>query len=243
MQPVELKKTKLIKYLSKKKKKKNGKNNSGIITVRHKGGGHKQKYRIISFLRKKEHFGHVSSIEYDPNRTAFIAKIFNTKKYFFIICPENLKIGDFITSNIKTTFNIGNSFSLKNIPLGYLIHNISLQQNQKGQLLRSAGTFGQLITKKKNYVIIRLNSGFYYKINSNCSATIGVVSNKQNFLKKKKKAGNNRWKNIRPTVRGVAMNPIDHPHGGGEGKTSGGRCSVSPWGRLTKGKKTKKKNV
>jgi len=237
-----LKKTPLIKKKIKGKKNKAGRNNSGKITVAHKGSGHKQKYRTINFLRNQNSVGIVTSIEYDPFRTAFIASIFDTIQYnyYYIIAPKNLNIGDIIKSGFNAEIKTGHSLALTKIPVGCFIHNISLKQNKKAQLCRSAGTSAQLIEKTANYSKILLNSGKQITLLSTCQATIGSVSNEFSFFKKIGKAGRNRWLNKRPTVRGVAMNPVDHPHGGGEGKSSGGRSSVTPWGKPTKNGKTKK---
>lgn len=221
----------------------NGRNNQGKITVRHRGGGHKRSYRLISFKRilpyskLKVHF-----IEYDPNRSSNIARIYNldTLEKFFILAPEGLKIGDIIQNGPEASLNIGSSLPLLNIPIGSIIHNISLKPFEKSKLIRSAGTSAQLVQKlSNNYAKIRLNSGELRLIPLNCTATLGRVSNINHKKIKLGKAGRNRWLNKRPHVRGVAMNPVDHPHGGGEGKTSGGRPSVSPQGHITKGKPTR----
>lgn len=223
-------------------KKSNGKNNQGKITVRHRGGGHKQKYRQISFFRKNI-CGFVKSIEYDPNRSANIAAIVNKNKSYYILSPENLTVGTWIESGQNASIKQGNSLFLKNIPLGSMIHNISLKPNKGGQLIRSAGTYAQLLQKNfGKYAKVRLSSGEQRLIPLNCEATLGIVSNSDYKNIKIGKAGRNRWLNKRPKVRGVAKNPVDHPHGGGEGKTSGGRPSVSFTGRITKGKPTIKKN-
>ena len=220
----------------------NGRNNQGKITVRSRGGGHKRLYRKISFKRDINVHGKVLNILYDPNRSANIAYIKNENKDFFILAPEGLKKETLIESNEKAPLKIGNALPLKNIPIGSIIHNISLLPNSKGKLIRSAGTSAQLIQKINNkYAKIRLNSGELKLILLNCYATLGIVSNVHHKLIKLGKAGRSRWLNKRPHVRGVAMNPVDHPHGGGEGKTSGGRPSVSPQGKITKGKPTRKK--
>lgn len=223
----------------------NGRNNQGKITVRHRGGGHKRSYRLISFKRILPYSKLiVIFIEYDPNRSSNIARIYNseTSENFFILAPEGLKIGDIIQNGPKASLNVGSSLPLLNIPIGSIIHNISLKPFEKSKLIRSAGTFAQLVQKlSNNYAKIRLNSGEVRLIPLNCTATLGRVSNINHKKIKLGKAGRNRWLNKRPNVRGVAMNPIDHPHGGGEGKTSGGRPSVSPQGRITKGKPTRSK--
>lgn len=233
-----------IKKLIKGFKRSNGRNNQGKITVQHRGGGHKRCYRLINFNRINVN-GIVTGILYDPNRSANIAYIQNKKenKDFLIISPENLKINTIINTSENADLQIGNSLPLKNIPIGSLIHNISLYPNQKGKLIRSAGTSAQLIQKINNkYAKIRLSSGEIRLILLNCFATLGIVSNIYHKKIKLGKAGRSRWLNRRPHVRGVAKNPVDHPHGGGEGKTSGGRPSVSPQGKITKGKPTRKKN-
>lgn len=219
-----------------------GRNNQGRITVRHRGGGHKRLYRLISFKRKSNIKGTVKNLEYDPNRSANIALIENNDdSYEYIIAPKNLKIGDQVSSEKNADIQIGNSLPLGEIPLGTYIHNISLVPHGGGKFIRSAGTFGQIIQKNEKLVKVRLQSNEQRLFNINCYATIGIVSNSDHKNIKLGKAGRSRWLNRRPHVRGVAMNPVDHPHGGGEGKTSGGRVSVTPSGRITKGKPTRKK--
>lgn len=239
----KLKTTSLIKNMIIGKKNVAGRNNSGKITVYHKGGGHKKKYRKIDFVRNKDSVGIVTSLEYDPFRSSLIASIYDflNSKYFYIVAPKNLNIGSIVKSGLNADVKVGHCLTLVKIPVGGLIHNISLKENKKAQLTRSAGTSAQLIETTSKYCRIILSSGAHKLISPTCKATIGTVSNEFSFLKKKNKAGRYRWLNIRPTVRGVAMNPIDHPHGGGEGKSSGGRSSVTPWGKPTKnGKKIKK---
>lgn len=223
-------------------KNKAGKNNSGKITVYHKGNGVKKKYKKIDFLRKKDSKGIVLSIEYDPNRNTKIAAIFDyiNKNFYYIIAPKNLKVGNIIKSGKYAEIKTGHSMSLEKIPVGTFIHNVSNKNNKKATLSRSAGTFIQLLEKTKTYARIKLPSKKQILITLDCIATIGTVSNELNILTNIGKAGRNRWLNKRPTVRGVAMNPVDHPHGGGEGKTSGGRTSVTPWGKPGKNKKTSK---
>jgi len=240
---ISLKKT-LKNFLIKKnfiklKKNSNGRNNLGKITSRHKGSGNKKRYRKITFLRNKNFIGIVTSIEYDPNRTSYISSVydFKNKRYKYILSPKDLKIGDIVKSGLNSELKIGHSLSLSKLPIGSLIHNISIKPNQKAVLIRAAGTFAKLIKKTSKNAKIKLNSGIYKFIALNCFATLGTVSNELFFLSKKGKAGNSRWLNIRPKVRGVAMNPIDHPHGGGEGKTSG-KKAYTPWGKPTKGGKT-----
>lgn len=221
-----------------------GRNNSGKITIQHKGRGHKKKYRKINFMRDQNSIGIAVSIEYDPYRTAFIASIYDflNFSYFYIIAPKNLRIGDIVKSGLNAEIKIGHTLTLTKIPIGSFIHNISLKINKKAQLSRSAGTSSQLIEKNSKFCRVILSSGKQKNLPSMCCATIGTVSNEFSFFTRINKAGRNRWLNKRPTVRGVAMNPIDHPHGGGEGKTSGGRSSVTPWGKPTKNKKTRTRN-
>jgi large subunit ribosomal protein L2 len=233
-----------IKKLIKGFKRSNGRNNQGKITVRHRGGGHKRLYRKITLNRSTGSVeGYVNKILYDPNRSANIAYIKNDLNSFLILAPEGLQLNQYVKSSSKAELKIGNALPLKDIPIGSLIHNISLNPNSKGKLIRSAGTSAQLIQKiNDKYAKIRLSSGELKLILLTCYATLGTVSN-INFKKiKLGKAGRSRWLNRRPVVRGVAKNPVDHPHGGGEGKTSGGRPSVTPQGRITKGKPTRKKN-
>lgn len=231
-----------LKKLIKKKKKSSGRNNSGRITVRHMGGKHKRYYRIIDFLRNKDNIPSiVKRIEYDPNRSANIALLYyldGEKKY--ILSPKGLLIGDEIMNGNMAPIKIGNAMPIKNIPIGIIIHCIEILPGKGGQIARTAGSKATLMSKDKIYSQIRLKSGEIRRIHINCRATIGEVGNTEHNLKKFGKAGSSRWRGIRPTVRGVAMNPIDHPHGGGEGRTSAGRHPVSPWGKQTKGKKTRK---
>jgi large subunit ribosomal protein L2 len=230
-----------IKFKIKGLKNTSGRNNLGRITSYHKGGGHKQKYRKIDFNRVHE-IGIIMKIEYDPNRTAHIAAVFNylSNNYFYIIAPKQLNRGDIVCSGQKASFRIGHSLKLNELPIGCYIHNLSLIPFQKGQLVRAAGTYAKLIEKSNKFCKVELSSGEHRLIHLDCHASIGIVSNEENSLKILGKAGRARWCNRRPTVRGVAMNPIDHPHGGGEGKTSGGQSSVTPWGKPTKGGSTSK---
>lgn len=230
----------LLKSKIKGKKQKAGRNSSGKITSFCKGGGHKKKYRILEFKRVKESVGIITSLEYDPFRSAVIASVYDitTKKFFYIISPKNLSVGDIIKSGRNVSTKNGNSLPISKIPVGCLIHNIAPKTNSISQISRSAGTFSQLIEKTPKFGRIKLSSGEQRTLSVNCFATIGIVSNELFLLTTKGKAGRSRWLNNRPKVRGVAMNPIDHPHGGGEGKTSGGRTSVTPWGKPTKGGKT-----
>jgi large subunit ribosomal protein L2 len=206
------------------------------------GGGSKHKFRIIDFFRKKKNMkATVDRIEYDPNRTAYIALItYEDKEKTYIICPQDLKIGDIISSGNNVEIKIGNCLELRNIPPGTLIHNVELIPGNGGKLARSAGSSITLSGYDGDYAILKLSSGETRKVNSSCLATIGVVSNPDQKNIKIGKAGRNRWRGKRPQTRGVAMNPVDHPHGGGEGKTSGGRSPVSPWGQSAKGLKTRR---
>jgi len=218
-----------------------GRNNLGRITSRHKGAGHKKKYREIDFYRKKDDMkAKIERIEYDPNRSAYLALIKyedNTKNY--ILAPSKMKIGDEVISGRNKDIKIGNCMPLSDIPDGTNIHNIELNPNGGGKLARSAGSFAQISGIDDNYRIVKLGSGEIRKIIDTARATIGTVSNSDHQNIKIGKAGRNRWKGIRPQSRGVVMNPVDHPHGGGEGKTSGGRDPVSPWGQSAKGLKTR----
>lgn len=224
--------------------KSSGRNNRGRITTRHKGGGHKRKYRIIDFKRNRFNVSAVvERIEYDPNRTAFIAllKYSDDNQLSYIIAPNDLKIGDnIVSSDTEADIKIGNTMSLKYIPIGTMVHNVELLYRKGGQIAKSAGSYVQLVAKDSKRARLRMPSGEEREVNSNCLATIGVVSNLDHKNVNYGKAGRKRWLGIRPTVRGVAMNPIDHPHGGGEGKTSGGRHPVTPWGKPTKGKRTRR---
>ena len=217
----------------------NGRNNKGRITIWHKGGGHKRLHRQIDLFRKDTH-GIVIGLEYDPNRNAFVARIYNpdTNKNNYIIAPTNLKKGHIIRSNSEQNKN-GYSQKLRYIPTGQLIHNIPLRLKHEGKILRAPGSFGRLVKKNDQQAKVVLKSGHSKWFNIDTIVSIGTVSNPQLRLKKLKKAGQARWLGKRPTVRGVAMNPVDHPHGGGEGKSSGGRPSVTPWGKPTKGKPTR----
>lgn len=223
------------------KTRRSGRNNQGRITVRHQGGGHKQKYRVIDFKRNKDGItGKVVRIEYDPNRSAHIALIaYADGEYRYIIAPKGLKIGDFVLSGVDAPIKTGNCLPLRNIPVGTTVCCVELKPTKGAQLSRSAGTSTQIIAREGGYVTLRLRSGEIRKILEKCRACIGEVSNVEHNLQTIGKAGAVRWRGRRPTVRGVAMNPIDHPHGGGEGKTSGGRHPVSPTGVPTKGYRTR----
>ena len=222
-----------------------GRNNLGRITSRHRGSGHKQKYRQIDFYRKKDDMkAKIERIEYDPNRSAYLALIkYEDGTFSYIIAPNSLKAGDEVISGKNKPIEIGNCMPLSDIPAGTNIHNIELQPNSGGKIARSAGSSAQVSGTDNNYSIIKLASGEIRKIISSARATIGTVSNNEQKNIKIGKAGRNRWKGIRPQSRGVVMNPVDHPHGGGEGKTSGGRDPVSPWGQSAKGLKTRKNKV
>lgn len=227
-------------------KNKAGRNNSGSITIRHRGGGHKKKYRNIKFNRSLPSEGILINVEYDPNRNSFIGAVFDyvNSNYFYIILPKNLKIGNIVKSGKLSEIKLGNSVQISKIPIGSYIHNISLRKNSGGILSRSAGAFSTIIEKFSNFTRIKLSSGEQRLVPNYCYATLGIVSNENFFMKKLGKAGRSRWLNRRPTVRGVAMNPIDHPHGGGEGKTSGGKIKLTPWGKPTINKPTvKSKNT
>lgn len=227
--------------LVEKLNKSGGRNNQGRITVRHIGGGSRQKYRLIDFKRDKDGIeAKVERIEYDPNRSALIALIvYKDGERRYIIAPANLMAGDIIVSGENSPISTGNSLPLKNIPVGTTIHCVELKPGKGAQMLRSAGCSGQIVAKEGAYATLKLRSGEMRKVLASCKAVIGEVSNSEHSLRALGKAGANRWRGIRPTVRGVAMNPVDHPHGGGEGRTSGGRHPVTPWGVPTKGYKTR----
>ena len=228
--------------LVEKKQTKSGRNSQGRITVRHQGGGHKQNYRIIDFKRMKDEIpALVERLEYDPNRSANIALVlYADGERRYILAPGNLKAGTEIMSGSEAPIKVGNCLPLRNIPIGTMVHAIEMKPGKGAQLARSAGTSVQLLAREGMHAILRLRSGEMRKVPVDCRATIGEVSNAEHNLISLGKAGASRWRGIRPTVRGVAMNPVDHPHGGGEGKTSGGRHPVSPWGTPTKGYKTRK---
>lgn len=218
-----------------------GRNHHGRITVRHRGGGHKQHYRIIDFKRDKEGVpAKVERIEYDPNRTAHIALLCYTDgERRYIIAPKGVVVGDVLLSGREAPIKAGNTMQLRSIPMGSTIHCIELRPGKGAQIARSAGASVQLVARESGYATLRLRSGEMRRVPVECRATIGEVGNGEHSLKKLGKAGAKRWLGIRPTVRGVVMNPVDHPHGGGEGKTSGGRHPVSPWGTPAKGYKTR----
>ncbi|CAK0778219.1 50S ribosomal subunit protein L2 [Gammaproteobacteria bacterium] len=218
-----------------------GRNNQGRVTLRHRGGGHKRKYRVIDFKRDKVAIDAVvERIEYDPNRTGHIALVlYKDGERRYILSPKGLKVGDTIRSDFDATVSLGNCMPLRNIPLGALVHSVEMKPRKGGQIARAAGASAQLIAKEGEFASLRLKSGEVRRVSLDCRAVIGEVSNGEHNLGSLGKAGAKRWRGIRPTVRGVAMNPVDHPHGGGEGRTSGGRHPVSPWGVPTKGYKTR----
>ena len=239
----DITKNKPEKILISKNHRRKGRNNRGIITIRHRGGGHKKKYRLIEFNRNKHNVeAKVAAIEYDPNRNARIALLYykdGDKRY--ILYPNNLNVGDTVISGSKTPFSIGNTMPLKEIPLGTAVHNIELIPNKGGQIVRCAGTSGKILAKEGNYVTLRLPSKEIRLIRKECFATIGEISFNNAFLIQSGKAGRTRWLGKRPTVRGSVMNPCDHPHGGGEGRTPIGRTRpLTPWGKSALGKKTRK---
>jgi len=238
----ELWKGKPEKALTEGLRKTGGRNNHGHVTSWQRGGGHKRRYRIVDFKRRKyDQPATVERLQYDPNRTAFIALIrYEDGELSYILAPQRLKAGDTVISGNKVDVKPGNAMPLKNIPVGTIVHNVEMKIGKGGQLARSAGTYVQLVGRDQGMALLRLSSGEVRMVQSDCMATIGAVSNpdEQNIVIGK--AGRSRWLGKRPHVRGVAMNPIDHPHGGGEGRTSGGRHPVTPWGISTKGKKTRK---
>jgi large subunit ribosomal protein L2 len=231
-----------VKALTEGLRSKGGRNNHGRITMRYRGGGHKQRYRIIDFKRlKRDMPALVERLEYDPNRTAFIALLkYQDGTLTYILAPQRLKVGDTVVAGEKVDVKPGNSMPMRSMPVGTIIHNVEMKPGKGGQIARSAGTYAQLVGRDAGYALLRLSSGEVRMVRSECMATVGAVSNpdQQNIVIAK--AGRSRWLGRKPSVRGVAMNPIDHPHGGGEGRTSGGRHPVTPWGKPTKGKKTRR---
>jgi large subunit ribosomal protein L2 len=234
-------KGKPVKKLTEGVRETGGRNNHGRITVRHKGGGHKRRYRLVDFKRRK--FGipaTVERLEYDPNRSAFIALIkYEDDVQAYILAPQRLRVGDTVVSGEKVDVKPGNAMPLSGMPVGTIVHNVELKAGAGGKLARAAGTFSQLVGRDAGYALLRLSSGEQRMVRQECMATVGAVSNPDNQNVSIGKAGRKRWLGVRPTVRGVAMNPVDHPHGGGEGRTSGGRHPVTPWGKGTKGTKTR----
>ena len=222
--------------------KSGGRNNQGRTTVYHRGGGHKRRYRMIDFKRQKfDVVGTVERLEYDPNRSAFIALInYDDGEKAYILAPQRLAVGDKVVSGERVDVRPGNAMPLRNMPVGTIIHNIELKPQGGGKMVRSAGSFAQLVGRDTGYAQVKLASGELRIVRAECMATVGAVSNPDHGNRNLGKAGRKRWLGIRPTTRGVAMNPVDHPHGGGEGRTSGGRHPVTPWGKPTKGKRTRK---
>lgn len=236
MQPFIKSKTKGLRNLT-------GRSNNGTIVSYHKGGGHKKNYRKINFNHCKHSAGVVITIEYDPNRTAYIAAVYDfiNKKYAYVLAPKNIQIGDILKSGMSAELKLGHSLSLKKLPIGSFIYNVGYKAEERGKIARSAGAFARLVEKSPSFGLIKMSSGEFKSLSINCHANVGIASNESHYLKKIQKAGKSRWLNKRPTVRGVAMNPIDHPHGGGEGKKSG--LKLSPWGKFsTKKIKRLKKN-
>jgi large subunit ribosomal protein L2 len=238
----ELYKGKPVKTLTAGKSEAGGRNNTGRITVRFRGGGHKQTYRIVDFKRR-ERMGEVAKverIEYDPNRTAFIALLrYADDTLAYIIAPQRLSVGDEVVAGEQVDIKPGNAMQIGNIPVGTIVHNVEMKIGKGGTIARSAGGYAQIVGRDQGYVILRLNSGEQRLVHGQCFATVGAVSNPDHMNTTIAKAGRQRWLGRRPHNRGVTMNPIDHPHGGGEGRTSGGRHPVTPWGKPTKGKKTR----
>lgn len=237
----ELWKGKPVKSLTEGLTKSGGRNNKGRITTRHIGGGHARRYRVIDFKRRKfDVEAVVDRLEYDPNRTAYIALVtYKDGEQAYILAPQRLQKGDVVVAGERADIKPGNAMQIKNIPVGTIVHNVEMKAGKGGQLARSAGSYVQIVGRDSGIVQIKMNSGEVRMVPQECMATVGAVSNADHMNEKIGKAGRNRWKGIRPSVRGVVMNPVDHPHGGGEGKSSGGRHPVSPWGKPTKGKKTR----
>jgi large subunit ribosomal protein L2 len=237
----ELWKGKPVKTLTEGKHSAGGRNNMGRITVRFRGGGHKQTYRIVDFKRRKLDMpGKVERLEYDPNRTAFIALIrYSDDTLAYILAPQRLAVGDEVVAGNQVDVKPGNAMPLANMPVGTIVHNVEMKVGKGGAMARSAGTYAQVVGRDQGYVIVRLNSGEQRLILGQCFGTVGAVSNPDHMNTSIGKAGRKRWMGRRPHNRGVVMNPVDHPHGGGEGRTSGGRHPVTPWGKPTKGKKTR----
>ena len=237
----ELYKGKPVKSLSRGLNKSGGRNNLGRATNWLIGGGHKQSYRVIDFKRRKFDMpAKVERLEYDPNRTSYIALVnYQDGERAYIIAPQRLRAGDEVISGQSVDVKPGNAMPLSGMPVGTIVHNVELKPGKGGQMARAAGTYAQLVGRDQGYALLRLKSGETRMVPAECLATVGAVSNPDHMNETIGKAGRHRWMGIRPSVRGVAMNPIDHPHGGGEGKTSGGRHPVTPWGKSTKGKKTR----
>jgi large subunit ribosomal protein L2 len=238
----QLYKGKPVKKLTEGLSKASGRNNTGHITVWTRGGGHKRRYRIVDFKRRKWDLpATVERLEYDPNRTAFIALMrYDDGELSYILAPQRLRPGDKVIAAERADIRPGNAMPLRNIPVGTIVHNVEMKPGKGGQIARAAGTYVQLVGRDAGYVQLRLNSGEVRRVRGECMATIGAVSNSDHGNIKLGKAGRKRWLGRRPIVRGVAMNPVDHPHGGGEGRTSGGRHPVTPWGKPTKGMRTRR---
>ena len=234
-------KGKPVKPLTEGLNKSGGRNNTGRVSIWHRGGGHKRTYRKVDFKRKKLGVSAtVERLEYDPNRTAFIALIkYDDGELSYILAPQRLAPGDKVIADEKVDVKPGNAMPLASMPIGTIVHNVEMKQGKGGQIARAAGAYVQLVGRDSGYAILRLNSGETRMVPATCMATVGAVSNPDNANVSLSKAGRSRWKGRKPVVRGVAMNPIDHPHGGGEGRTSGGRHPVTPWGKSTKGKRTR----
>ncbi|MEG9862376.1 MAG: 50S ribosomal protein L2 [Parvularculales bacterium] len=230
-----------VKQLTEGLPSKGGRNNHGRMTARRQGGRHKRSYRRVDFRRRKFDIpALVERIEYDPNRSAFIALVrYQDGELSYILAPQRLAVGDEVVAGEKVDVKLGNAMPLRSIPIGTIIHNLEMKPDKGGQLARSAGAYAQLVGRDQGYGIIRLSSGEQRLVHADCMASVGAVSNPDHANIKLGKAGRNRWLGKRPSVRGVAMNPVDHPHGGGEGRTSGGRHPVTPWGKSTKGKRTR----
>jgi large subunit ribosomal protein L2 len=237
----ELWKGKPVKQLTEGLTKTGGRNNKGRITTRHIGGGHARRYRLIDFKRRKFNVeATIERLEYDPNRTAFIALItYKDGTQAYILAPQRIKKGDIVVAGDKVDVKPGNAMLIKNIPVGTIVHNVEMKPGKGGQLARSAGASVQIVGRDTGVVQVKLSSGEVRIVPQECMATVGAVSNADHANEQLGKAGRNRWKGVRPSVRGVVMNPVDHPHGGGEGKSSGGRHPVTPWGKGTKGTKTR----
>ncbi len=230
-----------VKSLTEGLTRKGGRNNTGRITARRIGGGHKKRYRMVDFKRTKwDVEGTVERLEYDPNRTAFIALIrYADEELAYILAPQRLKAGDKVIAGSKVDVRPGNAMPMANMPIGTIVHNVEMKPGKGGQMARSAGTYAQLVGRDQGYAQLKLSSGEQRIVRADCIATVGAVSNPDNQNTNLGKAGRKRWQGKRPSVRGVVMNPVDHPHGGGEGRTSGGRHPVTPWGKPTKGKRTR----
>jgi large subunit ribosomal protein L2 len=231
-----------VKKLTEGLTKTGGRNNHGRLTARRRGGGHKRLYRLVDFKRRKFDVpGKVARLEYDPNRSAFIALLdYEDGEQSYILAPQRLAVGDTVISGQRADIKPGNAMPLSSIPVGTIVHNVEMKAGKGGQIARAAGTYVQLVGRDSGYALLRLGSGEVRMVRAECMASIGAVSNPDQANIKLGKAGRNRWLGKRPSVRGVAMNPVDHPHGGGEGRTSGGRHPVTPWGKPTKGAKTRR---